>query len=115
MNTETILLHDPDVELRTSIRRILSQQGYRILEAANEQHAEAICAQSDTHIDLIIADTSSRALSKWLEWRPDTPVLSIGHGPSPELSHLQTPRHYKFVSKVSSVLNEQLNAAKDIK
>ena len=51
---ETILVVDDETGIRELIRKILSREGYRVLEAGNAEDAQA--AARGQHIDLIITD-----------------------------------------------------------
>jgi DNA-binding NtrC family response regulator len=53
---ETILIVDDNHEVRKVTGRILSMQGYRVLEAANAGHVFSICEQYESPIHLMITD-----------------------------------------------------------
>lgn len=62
---ETVLLLTRDLERRTFIRDLLYQQGYCIVEAANENHAEMLSRQLNRKIDLIVTDATSSEIAMW--------------------------------------------------
>ncbi|MGH9421702.1 MAG: ATP-binding protein, partial [Thermoanaerobaculia bacterium] len=53
---ETILLVEDDEEVRHVAVRVLTQNGYRVLEAANGADALRICDQEGDALDLIVTD-----------------------------------------------------------
>jgi DNA-binding NtrC family response regulator len=53
---ETILVVEDNHEVRKVTGRILSMQGYRVLEASNEGDAFSICDQHDGPIHLMVTD-----------------------------------------------------------
>ncbi len=54
--SETVLLVEDDALVLRVARRVLAQNGYRVLEAANGAEALRVCAQSAATIDLIVSD-----------------------------------------------------------
>jgi DNA-binding response OmpR family regulator len=77
MCSKTILVLDSDVQRRTQIRYVLSQDGYKVLEATNPQHAESISSVREIPIDLVIRDALAESDFSWPEWRPWAPVLLL--------------------------------------
>ncbi|MCC6860858.1 MAG: response regulator [Bryobacterales bacterium] len=79
--TESVLVVEDDPEVRTMIGRILTQQGYRVLEAADGAAALNLAREQREPIhllltDVIMSDLSGRALAKLLAAdRPDLKVL----------------------------------------
>jgi len=53
---ETILVVEDNEEVRKVTARILRMQGYRVLEASNEEEAFPICNQHDSPIHLMVTD-----------------------------------------------------------
>jgi PAS domain S-box-containing protein len=53
---ETVLVVEDEPLVRAVARRVLSKQGYRVLEAANGVEALRICAESLPSIDLVVTD-----------------------------------------------------------
>jgi CheY-like chemotaxis protein len=78
---ETILLAEDDEALRTLARRVLSGQGYTVLEARNGREALDLCTSHSGPIDLILSDIimpelGGRALAEGIAVsRPRTRVL----------------------------------------
>jgi CheY-like chemotaxis protein len=54
--TETILLVEDDEVVRKLISKVLGNEGYRLLEAANGVAALSICAQYEERIHLLLTD-----------------------------------------------------------
>jgi CheY-like chemotaxis protein len=77
MCSKTILVLDLDAQRRTQIRYTLSLHGYKVLEAANSRHAEAICSVNELAIDLVIRDASPESAFRWPPSRPPAPLLKI--------------------------------------
>lgn len=66
---ETILIVGGDAECRAFVRNALSAEGYRVLEAVNQEHANAITAQFENRIELILGcfhtDQESSDIKMW--------------------------------------------------
>jgi CheY-like chemotaxis protein len=79
--TETILLVEDEVEVRSLMYRVLTQYGYTILEAANGNEALELCKQYADSIDLVITDLimpqmgGPEMVKKLNELRPEAKVL----------------------------------------
>jgi CheY-like chemotaxis protein len=54
--TETILLVEDEEAVRMVASRVLSEQGYQVLEAANGREALAVAQEAGTDIDLVLTD-----------------------------------------------------------
>lgn len=54
--SETILLVEDDVHVRTATRRLLQEQGYRVLEAGNGYEGLRVARRYHGQIDLLISD-----------------------------------------------------------
>jgi DNA-binding NtrC family response regulator len=54
--TGTVLVVDDDAQIRTPVRRTLTQDGFTVLEAASAEEALAICKRHKTPIHLILTD-----------------------------------------------------------
>lgn len=53
---QTILIVDDDEEVRNVATRILRQNGYKVIEAANGAEALRVCDEENTAVDLIVTD-----------------------------------------------------------
>jgi len=79
--TETILLVEDDEMVRKLVNKVLDNEGYRLLEAANGVAALSICAQYEEPIHLLLTDVvmpemSGRELANRLAAvRPELKVL----------------------------------------
>jgi DNA-binding NtrC family response regulator len=56
LGNETILVVEDNYEVRKVTGRILSMQGYKVLEASNPNSAFSICDQHDGPIHLMVTD-----------------------------------------------------------
>ena len=80
---ETILLAEDQVEVRRLARRILSSNGYRVLEAAGGPEALELSCRHEGQIDLLVTDVimpemTGRELAARLSvLRPDVKVLYV--------------------------------------
>lgn len=54
--TETILIVEDQVEVRSALRQMLDRHGYRVLEACDGPTALALLAEGATHVDLLLTD-----------------------------------------------------------
>ena len=78
---ETVLLVEDNGAVRKAARRILTQSGYTVLEAANGAEALKICRERTEGIDLLLADLvmpgiSGREVARQVwQLRPQTRVL----------------------------------------
>jgi DNA-binding response OmpR family regulator len=53
---QTILLVDDSFRVRTLIRKVLDEHGYRVLEAEKAQIAQGLLLENDCRVDLMITD-----------------------------------------------------------
>jgi two-component system, cell cycle sensor histidine kinase and response regulator CckA len=123
--TETILLVEDDALVRSLAVRVLHQQGYHLLEAANGHEALAFIQQYDKEIQLLISDLvmpgiSGKALAEQLQAvHPQIKVLFISGYTDHIISHhgvLESGVHFlqkpflpvKLARKVREVLDEAL-------
>ena len=60
---ETVLLVDDNPQVRRSVCRLLSDQGYRVLEAANGASALALFESSKAQVDLLLVDLAMPGMS----------------------------------------------------
>lgn len=90
--TETILLAEDDGIVRMSLRKILTQKGYKVLEAANGQEALKVWAEKGAAVALLFTDLvmpgglNGRELARQL--RGERPGLKViySSGYSPEIA-----------------------------
>jgi signal transduction histidine kinase/ActR/RegA family two-component response regulator len=81
--TETVLLAEDEAQVRNLARRILTQHGYKVIDAENGEQALRIAEQHTGPIDLLLTDVvmpgfSGPELSRRLKAaRPQTKVLFI--------------------------------------
>ena len=61
----TILLMVNDLENRTLIRNTLSHRGCRVVEAANEDHAEILWHGLESKLDLVVTDAHISRAQAW--------------------------------------------------
>ena len=64
-----------DTDTRILIRSVFLHRGHLVLEAANDQHAAAVCILMEGEIDLIIADASLLQRSSWGQWQQRMPRI----------------------------------------
>ncbi|MBZ5599832.1 MAG: PAS domain S-box protein [Acidobacteriia bacterium] len=91
---ETVLLVEDDSAVRQSARRVLSQCGYSVLEAASGTEALKVCHHHPGNIDVLVVDLvmpgmSGREVARRLQSaRPDLRVLYIsGYNQTERNSH----------------------------
>ncbi len=90
---ETILVVEDNEDVRKTIVSMLRAKGYIILEAESGRQAEALFGDGGDHIDMVITDVvmprlSGRELAKkFLEKRPDLPVLYVSGYTDEVISH----------------------------
>ncbi|MDE3058833.1 MAG: PAS domain S-box protein [Bacteroidota bacterium] len=63
--SETILFVEDEEMLRTLLRTLLEEKGYRVITAENGEDAIAIYADNFQHIDLILTDIGLPRVSGW--------------------------------------------------
>jgi two-component system cell cycle sensor histidine kinase/response regulator CckA len=105
--SETVLLVEDEAGVRRLARRMLESAGYRVLDAANGPEAEAVFAQHQGSIDLLVSDVIMPGMSGPDLFRRLTrlqPALRVAymsgyasetmggqHGLQPGQPHLQKP------------------------
>ncbi len=88
---ETVLLVDDNPQVRGSICRVLSDQGYRVIEAANGAGALSLFESNKDRVDLLLIDLampdmSGREVARRLRRsRPNLKVLHVTGYSSPHL------------------------------
>ena len=79
--SETTLVVEDDETVRLLISRVLTRQGYTVLEARDSREALAYCETTNQPIDLLLTDvvlpgTNGHDLAaRFLDARPDVPVI----------------------------------------
>ena len=63
LGAETVLVVDDEHALRSVLRIILEQEGFRVLEAEEGEQALAMLSSGGEHIDLILLDRSMPRMS----------------------------------------------------
>jgi two-component system, cell cycle sensor histidine kinase and response regulator CckA len=125
--SETVLLVEDEQEVRLLAHRLLSQQGYRVLEATNGKEALYVAQEQggeEIHLlltDVVMPQMGGKELADQLKiFRPDVKVLYtsgytddaiVHHGVlEPGTHFLQKPFSLKTLShKVREVLDEGVN------
>lgn len=122
--TETVLVAEDEVALRTLIRETLDRHGYTVLEAGDGKEALKISGRYENPIHLLIADVvmphmSGRELARQVTaLRPEAEVLYISgytdeaiihHGfIDPNMAFLQKPfSPHALAKKVRVILNQR--------
>jgi len=79
--SETILVLGGDPDTRAYFREVLSANGYRVLEAANYEHANAIVDELENGVDLMLAcarsDWEASIVKDWHTDYWETPLLIL--------------------------------------
>lgn len=89
--TETILLVDDEAAVRTLVKKILSQKGYRVFDAADGAIALRVAAAHVGEVDLVLTDVAmpnlgGRGMVEELrELSPDIRVLFMSGYPKEEI------------------------------
>jgi signal transduction histidine kinase len=103
---ETVLLAEDEVAIRALVREILRQNGYRVLEASDAEHALRLCREHDGHIHLLLTDVvmpmmSGRELAeRAAALRPDLKVLYMsGYTDNMVVHHGVDARDAGFLQK----------------
>lgn len=85
--SETVLLVEDESGVRHYMCDVLSEHGYRVLDAANGPDALGLASHFAGPIDLLITDVAlpgmngPEIVSRFLALRPDTPVLRVSGYP----------------------------------
>jgi CheY-like chemotaxis protein len=93
--TETILLVDDEADVRSVVRQVLHQRGYKVLSAASGAEAIEVAANHAGTLDILVTDVlmpgmSGRELFEHLSARyPDMKVLYISGYADETLGHSQ--------------------------
>jgi two-component system, cell cycle sensor histidine kinase and response regulator CckA len=117
--TETVLLVEDEAPVRSSIRRALERQGYRVLDAAHGLDAVAAFERSAGNVDMLLTDVvmpqlGGRPLVERLRRsKPDLPALLMSgyhiEGPVGELPLIQKPFDMTvLVQRVRAVLDAKV-------
>lgn len=104
--TETLLLAEDDRSVRTLAVRVLSQNGYRVVEASNGEEALRLFQKNPGDIDLLVTDVVMNGLSgpemakEALKIRPELKVLYLsGYMESDSRNELQKVAASSFLPK----------------
>jgi two-component system cell cycle sensor histidine kinase/response regulator CckA len=117
---ETILLVEDEVAVRTLAKKILSQKGYRVLEASDGAIALRLAASHVGEIDLILTDVAmpnlgGRGMVEELkELSPGMRVLFMSGYPKEEIfPEKEIARHTPYLQKpfTSEALSSEVRAA----
>ncbi len=83
----SILILEDNLGSRFTLRALLEENGYRVVEAADEKSAIEICRQHGSDINLLIADVmlrsteGPRTVKQVRELRPNLPILFVSGFP----------------------------------
>ena len=119
---ETILLVDDEDSIRDFLAEILSEQGYKVIEATNGEEGLQVFKEYKEEIDLLISDITMPKMSgpelvnKLRELQPKLKALFISgnvenrytneHSTDLRTSFLQKPFTYdSIISKVREILD----------
>jgi two-component system, cell cycle sensor histidine kinase and response regulator CckA len=104
--TETILVVDDEARVRHALRRLLTRQGYTVLEAAHGAEALRVLEESTTPVDLVLTDLvmpvlDGRGLIAALRRRPGAPriVAMSGYDRAAALRGQPLPADVGFLQK----------------
>jgi hypothetical protein len=81
--SETVLVVEDEVSLRTLAERILQRYGYAVLLAANGEEAQRVCTDHPGPIHVVLMDVvmpgrSGRAVGDWIaQCRPETKIIYV--------------------------------------
>lgn len=89
--SETVLIVEDDVSVRTVAARVLKKQGYRVIEAANGEEALSLIRHGSHAFDVLLTDVvmpqmgGSELVARLRESRPHLRVICMsGYVPDPE-------------------------------
>jgi two-component system cell cycle sensor histidine kinase/response regulator CckA len=104
--TETILLVEDEAAIRSLMRKILEQHGYRVLEARDVSDATAIAETHDGPIDLLLSDVIMPVLNgpdlaqRIVARRPTIKVFYVSGFPNALLAEqTRQPQRIWFLAK----------------
>jgi two-component system, cell cycle sensor histidine kinase and response regulator CckA len=109
---ETVLLVEDEEAVRTLARRVLVNQGYTVLEAANGREALELATQPDVSLDLIVTDVimpelgGQELVSRLIGDRPGARVVYMsGYSEADKLLPAAPDPAYSFLQKPFSPEN----------
>jgi two-component system cell cycle sensor histidine kinase/response regulator CckA len=106
MKSQTILIVDDEQPIREYLRRILSREGFEILESSNGREALKVFGEQAGKINLVLMDISMPQMDgqtcalHMLKDRPHTPVIYMSGDMNPaKMSAELTKSPMMFLSK----------------
>jgi len=105
LNSRTIVLVEDNSMVRSLVRHILSDQGYRVLVASSGEEAMHICAEHKSRVDLLLTDVvmprvGGRELADRLRAMiPGLPVLYMSGYTGDQLSEHGVSEDHAFIPK----------------
>lgn len=79
-SSETILIVEDDVLVRTALADYLRKCGYRIIQASNEEEARIVLGERDIPVHVLFNAIHSFELTAWTrKQRPDLQVITAGN------------------------------------
>jgi signal transduction histidine kinase len=103
--SETLLLVEDDPSIRTLLTRVLSDRGYRVVQAQNAGEAVLICENENLNIDLLISDiimphvTGLDLAKRMRKTRPELRVLLISGYPEEISESMSTETDFSYLQK----------------
>jgi len=89
MNSETLLIVDDEQSIREYLHRVLSREGFKILEASNGQEALDVLRRQDGEIHLVLMDISMPQMDGqtcarlMIKEKPQIPIICMSGNMDP--------------------------------